>query len=94
MPYRNAANLIGELYEAATGTHDWLAVSRSLCDLFEAEGASLSAALGNDTPHNLLRPHDAGETTYVEFYSAIDPIRAAAARILIPQNQQVVRTEK
>lgn len=94
MPHRDTANLIGELYEAATGMHDWLTVSRSLCDLLEAEGASLSVALGNATPHNLLRPDDASETAYVNFYRKIDPIRAAAARLLLPQAQQGIRTER
>lgn len=91
---QGAVDLIGDLYEAAAGGRDWLAVSRKLCQLMGAENATLSLDQEQGGARNLLRPFDASEASYLNYYRKIDPIRASAARVFSSTQGPAVRMER
>lgn len=94
MPDSSLVNLIGELYEAASGEQDWIAVGKDLCALIGAGGATLSLRQGDGSIRNLLRPLDETEADYVDHYRSIDPIRAAASVIAPDPDRPLVLVEK
>ncbi len=87
------STVIGEIYEAGSSGEDWRSAGRSMFDLLGVIGGSLRVTRPDGTTVNVFDPSAPGESVYADRYGHIDPIRAAASRIVPGDNwASAVRT--
>lgn len=76
------SSLIGDIYEAGSNGGNWLAVRERLFNCLNADAGTLRLQGSNGHSVNVFDLSSGGENTYSEYYGHIDPIRAAASRML------------
>jgi len=75
------SSIIGDIYDAGSDGGDWKAVGRKLFNCFGADAGTLRLKRPNGLWANVFELSSEGESTYADYYSHIDPIRAAISRI-------------
>lgn len=76
------SSVIGDIYEAGANGGDWRAVGKRLFRCLGADAGTLRLKQPDGHSINVFEPFAEDETTYSDYYTHIDPIRAAAVRIV------------
>ena len=76
------SSVIGDLYDAGSSGDDWSGVGRKLFQLLGANAGSLRVNREDGRSINLFEPTAPDEALYSDHYALIDPIRAAASRMV------------
>ncbi|KFL32422.1 hypothetical protein JP75_02365 [Devosia riboflavina] len=75
------SSIIGDIYDAGSNTGDWKAVGHKLFNYFGADAGTLRLRRPNGLWANVFEVSAEGESTYSNYYSHIDPIRAAISKV-------------
>lgn len=75
------SSIIGDIYDAGSNAGDWKAVGRKLFSYLGADAGTLRLKRPNGLWANVFELSAEGESTYTDYYSHIDPIRAAISKV-------------
>jgi len=75
------SSVIGDIYDAASSGQGWHAVGRKLFDCLGADAGTLRLRRPDGHSDNVFETSSVGESSYADYFSHIDPIRAAVSRI-------------
>lgn len=79
-------SLIGDIYDAGANDGDWLAMGKRLFNCLGADAGTMRLRRADGQSVNVFEVSRSGESQYADYYSHIDPIRAAMARIPATQD--------
>ena len=75
------SSIIGDIYDAGSNVGSWAAVGKRMFDHLGADSGTLRLKRPDGQAVNVFEPSSEGESKYSEYFSHIDPIRAAVCRM-------------
>ncbi|MGV3492000.1 MAG: hypothetical protein ACO1OG_11830 [Devosia sp.] len=80
------STVIGDIYDAGSSDRDWLEVGKKLFKCLGADAGSLRVRQADGHVVNVFQASEADESQYTDYYSHIDPLRPAIAKLAPPTN--------